>query len=112
MAVFINDDENAAEFVEKLRNNEYLENYDVDDCTDNKQGRGDSIRVFHLSKVKGLEFEAAFFHNIDSLKMADKGLLRRHLYVGISRAVSHLGATFSNADSELLKYFETGEGNW
>ena len=112
VAVFINDDENAAEFVEKLRNNEYLENYDVDDCTDNKQGRGDSIRVFHLSKVKGLEFEAAFFHNIDSLKMADKGLLRRHLYVGISRAVSHLGATFSNADSELLKYFETGEGNW
>lgn len=112
VAVFINEDEDVSAFVEALRNNERLENYDIDDCTNNKQGRPDTVRVFHLSKVKGLEFEAAFFHNIDSVKMADEGLLRRHLYVGISRAVSHLGATFSSPDSKLLKYFETGEGNW
>lgn len=112
VAVFINEDEDASAFVEALRNSEWLENYDIEDCTNNKQGRPDTVRVFHLSKVKGLEFEAAFFHNIDGIQMTDEKLLRRHLYVGISRAVSHLGATFSNSGSDLLKYFKTGEGDW
>lgn len=112
IAVFINENEDSKKFVDALQDTEWLENYIVDDCTNDKHGRADRIRVFHLSKVKGLEFEAAFFHNIDSFEMSDESLLRRYLYVGISRAVSHMGATFSSYASPMIKYFETGKGNW
>ncbi len=109
IAIFINDDEDVEAFMQKVHDNENLDKYSIEDCTHGNQGREDSIRVFHLSTVKGMEFEAVFFHNIDSAKIEDQSLLRRYLYVGISRAVSHLGATFSSSTSNVLKYFVTGE---
>ncbi len=109
IAIFINDDEDVDAFMARVRENNKLDKYIVDDCTHGYQGREDSIRVFRLSAVKGMEFEAAFFHNIDCARIEDPSLLRRYLYVGISRAVSHLGATFSHSDSDVLKYFVTGK---
>lgn len=111
IAIFINDDEDVDAFLSRIRENEKWDKYIVEDCTHGNQGRDDSIRVFHLSTVKGMEFEAAFFHNIDNAKIEDKNLLRRYLYVGISRAVSHLGATFTSDGSDVLKYFELNK-NW
>ena len=109
IAIFINEGEDATEFVRRLQDIEIMDRYIIENCTDGKQGREDSIRVFYLSKVKGMEFEAAYFHNIDCAKIENAELLRRYLYVGISRAVSHLGATFMSADSDVLKYFEVNQ---
>lgn len=114
IAIFVNDDEDVEAFVERLRNNDAMidGNYPIENRTAGYQGREDEIRVFRLSEVKGMEFEIAFFHNIDNSKIANQSLLRRYLYVGISRAVSHLGATFNNHDSEVLKYFDSIHNSW
>ena len=58
-----------------------------------------------------MEFEVAFFYDLDeALKGDDKQLMKRHLYVGISRATSHLYAIFDKEDGneELLDYFSDG----
>lgn len=40
-------------------------------------------------------------------------LMRRYLYVGISRATSHLAATMKpNASSDIIKYFDTENDSW
>lgn len=106
IAIFLNENEKCDEFLEKIREHDNMAKFFIEDCTHGNQGREDSIRIFHLSSVKGMEFEAAFFHNIDSSNIENDQLLRRYLYVGISRAVSHLGATFKTKHSEILKYFE------
>lgn len=111
IAIFINEEEDVDEFLNLLRDNELMTPFFIEDCTHGNQGREDSIRVFHLSTVKGMEFEAVFFHNIDCAKIEDCNLLSRYIYVGISRAVSHLGATFISADNNVIKYFEIGK-NW
>ncbi|MDD6006200.1 MAG: ATP-binding domain-containing protein [Bacteroidales bacterium] len=109
IAIFLNENEDVNAFISRLKENDCMDAFDIDDCTHGSQGRDDSIRVFYLSKVKGMEFEAAFFHNIDSSHIENEELRRRYLYVGISRAISHLGATFSSAKSDVLKYFETDQ---
>ena len=46
-----------------------------------------------------------FFHNIDDASL-DSDLVKRYLYVGVSRASFFLGATFKNETPELGKYFK------
>lgn len=72
------------------------------------------IRVFRLSEVKGMEFEAAFFYDIDdAISSHDDQLMRRYLYVGISRATSHLAATMrTDSVNAIEKYFETENATW
>ena len=62
-----------------------------------------------------MEFEVAFFHNIDTaIEGSDTKLMRRHLYVGISRASSFLAATFNKEEGneDVLKYFSKDKTNW
>jgi DNA helicase IV len=58
--------------------------------------------------VKGMEFDVVFFHNIDNTDLSED-LVKRYLYVGVSRASFYLGATFNNDCPELTKYFKMGE---
>lgn len=65
------------------------------------------IRIFPISEVKGMEFEVAFFYDIDDLDSTS--IVNRYLYVGISRAAMYLAVT-SNGRSRrisdlLTKYF-------
>ena len=82
----------------------------VDSCfstTDNK------IIVYPLSLVKGLEFEVAFFYDLDSIKSTE--MQQRYLYVGLSRATFYLGATSSSHwNDDLSNDFKTDiqEANW
>jgi len=74
-------------FVKACRNGEVL-------------GDKDTVRIFSIDKIKGLEFEAVFFHNIDTIqnqKLSDE-LLLKYLYVGLSRATFYLGLTTLNED--------------
>ena len=93
------------EFVEELQ--EYIA---VDSCFDKTVSK---IIVYPLSLVKGLEFEAAFFYDLDTIK--DSVMQQRYLYVGLSRATFYLGATSSNSwNDELSRDFETDiqKANW
>ena len=93
------------EFVEELQ--DYIA---VDSCFDKTVSK---IIVYPLSLVKGLEFEAAFFYDLDSIK--DSVMQQRYLYVGLSRATFYLGATSSNSwNDDLSRDFETDiqKANW
>jgi hypothetical protein len=62
-----------------------------------------------------MEFEVAFFYNLDeALQGNTTGLMKKYLYVGLSRATTHLAATFCNPDDarDVLSYFETQDNNW
>ena len=69
------------------------------------------LRIFPINEVKGMEFEAVFFYDIDDIDSTS--LVNKYLYVGISRAAFYLAVT-SNGQSrrvgELLsQYFEKGQ---
>lgn len=113
VAIFVGDEVNISEFVERL--NDTLNGIDVVDCSGDKQlQNNEMVRVFRLSEVKGMEFEAAFFYDIDkALASHDEQLMRRYLYVGISRATSHLAATMSTeSNQDIIKYFDTDSNSW
>lgn len=98
------------DFVDSI--NEHLSEIGgVESCySANKDAR---IVVYPISLVKGLEFEAAFFFNLDQLKNAK--LMEQYLYVGLSRATFYMAATTTTDwDAPLAKDFTTDEAtsNW
>ena len=82
IAVFVADKQDAADLEALLKDDGRLENngIDVKDCSsgDNLSAQ-DMLRIFPLNKVKGMEFEVVFFHNIDKVKASK--LISRYLYV-------------------------------
>ena len=52
-----------------------------------------------------MEFDVVFFHNIDN-SSADTEILKRYIYVGVSRAAFFLGITLSDENKDISKYFE------
>lgn len=56
-------------------------------------GDNNDVRVFDVRHIKGLEFEAVFFVNIDLLAIDTPELFDRYLYVGATRAATYLGIT-------------------
>lgn len=116
VAIFVGEDEDIDDFIEQINDLDILNSIDVADCSGGKMiGRKDTVRVFRLSEVKGMEFEVVFFHNIDKvIQVGDFNLMRRYLYVGISRATSHLAATFCSekGNENVLKYFDRTIDNW
>lgn len=115
IAIFVGDEVNIAEFIERINDLDLLNGIEIVDCSGDKQLQNkEMIRVFRLSEVKGMEFEAAFFYDIDeALSSHNEQLMRRYLYVGISRATSHLAATLKNGnDSKIVKYFDSESDSW
>lgn len=53
------------------------------------------MRVFSIEHIKGLEFEAVFFADVDRLAEAQPELFDRYIYVGATRAATFLGLTCS-----------------
>lgn len=92
-------------FVKACRNGEVL-------------GDKDTVRIFSIDKIKGLEFEAVFFHNIDTIQNQNLSddLLLKYLYVGLSRATFYLGLTLNKnlkSDLEFLqKNFDKSGKTW
>ena len=116
IAVFVADKQDAAELEMLLKDDGRLENngIDVKDCSsgDNLSAQ-DVLRIFPLDKVKGMEFEVVFFHNIDRVKASK--LISRYLYVGLSRATFFMGVTTTSTDidilPEIIDEFDT-TGTW
>jgi hypothetical protein len=81
-------------------------------------GDKNTVRIFSIDKIKGLEFEAVFFHNLDDLQKQNisSDLLLKYLYVGLSRATFYLALTLSEEWSDdlnfILKYFDRSGRTW
>lgn len=115
IAIFVGDHVDIADFIERINDIGILSEFDVVDCSGDRQLQNkEVIRVFRLSEVKGMEFEAAFFYDIDdAIASHEESLMRRHLYVGISRATSHLAATMnSDENKSIIQYFDTESEGW
>ena len=69
------------------------------------QALGDNIdvRCFDVQHIKGLEFEAVFFLDVDELFSHYPSLALRYLYVGITRAATFLGLSFRSSVPEQLE---------
>ncbi|PDT12932.1 ATP-binding domain-containing protein [Rhizobium sp. M1] len=71
-------------------------NYSAEACKDGKSiGSEKTVRVFDIQHIKGLEFQAAFFMDMDSLIQKKPGLFNKYLYVGATRAATYFGLTFT-----------------
>lgn len=108
IAIFLNDKNAIPAFVEALKDTDFI--YDtnidvVDGSAGNVLASSNQIRVYPIDVVKGMEFDVVFFHNIDSTHN-DSDLIKRYIYVGVSRAAFFLGITLSHEDTEICKYFE------
>lgn len=61
-------------------------------------GERSEVRVFDVQHIKGLEFEAVFFVDVDDLEGRRPDLFERYLYVGATRAATYLGLTCRGAE--------------
>jgi DNA helicase IV len=59
------------------------------------KGQESDVRIFEIEHIKGLEFEAVFFMDVDELRQNQPELFERYIYVGATRAATFLGLTCS-----------------
>ena len=115
-AIFLNDHEQEFKFSQDLGARKFFKETGIKVVVGNEGenlAKENLVRVFSIDKVKGMEFDAVFFHNIDETPYTGD-LIKRFIYVGVSRAAFFLGITMSEKNKEneeLLKYFDT-KANW
>jgi hypothetical protein len=72
-------------------------------------GNPSRVRVFPVTAIKGLEFEAVFYVDLDIMARLQPDLIDKYMYVGLSRARSFLGVTcrqvFPDELSEIVEHF-------
>lgn len=113
IAIFTKDKETGERLKEALDDCDELANagMKVRVCSEEALADPTIIRIFPIEEVKGMEFEVAFFYDIDDLDSTS--IVNRYLYVGISRAAMYLAVTSTGRSrkiSDLLeKYFVKGQ---
>lgn len=104
IAIFVNTIQEAHDLHEKLKAEEMLEEAGIDviNCTANDElVAPDSVRIFLLDRVKGMEFEVVFFYNID--EVAKNSLIDQYIYVGLSRATFYMAVASNEIDNPQLE---------
>lgn len=116
IAIMVGDSVDISELCNAMYEEDLLNGIDICDCSGYKNHDSvNAVRIFPLSEVKGMEFEVAFFYDIDeALAGQSLEMMRRYLYVGISRATTHLAATFTKKEGneDIIKYFDANKHNW
>tara|TARA_B110000114_G_scaffold182990_1_gene223371 strand:+ start:134 stop:3124 length:2991 start_codon:yes stop_codon:yes gene_type:complete len=120
IAIFLPDENNIEEFTKELGDMDELADIGIKVKASNKgQVLGDTntVRVFSIKYIKGMEFEAAFFHNIHKINdnSATEEMVLKNLYVGLSRASFYMAVTSSlgqKGTKFLEDIFETKQLTW
>ena len=107
IAIFVNDKGYIPRFIEGMQNTEFLltNNIQILDGTAEKNISENHICIYPIDQVKGMEFDVVFFHNIDN-SSSDPDIVKRYIYVGVSRAAFFLGITMSEQQEEISRYFK------
>ena len=96
IAVLINDKSGLEPLAEALDEALRENNIRAVACPDGRViGRDNDVRIFEVEHIKGLEFEAVFFVDVDLLQQQQSELFDKYLYVGATRAATYLGMTTS-----------------
>lgn len=109
IAIFLPEENQLEEFANKLGSLDTLADIGilVKACRNGEVlGDKNTVRVFSIKVIKGLEFESVFFHNINDLQKQklDNDLFLKYLYVGLSRATFYLALTLSNELSNDISF--------
>ena len=96
IAVFVPEKNDVSRFADLLAGTEKIQNNSlrIEACPEGNAIAADiKVGVYSVDKIKGLEFEAVFFTNIDDVieKHGDK--YAQYLYVGATRAIQFFGLT-------------------
>lgn len=91
VAVLVNRAEDVEPMAEQLTKHLESINLRAVACDERSLGEGTDVRVFEIRHIKGLEFEAVFFVDVDRLAELKPDLFDRYLYVGATRAATYLG---------------------
>jgi DNA helicase IV len=116
IAIFLPDENQLEQFAIKLGNLDTLADVGilVKACRNGEiLGDPNTVRVFSIKVIKGLEFESVFFHNIDNIEkqFLEDELILKYLYVGLSRATFYLGLTLSHELSNDISFIENSFDN-
>ena len=105
IAIFVTDKGYIPRFMERLQDTVFFKTKKIKvlDGTDKETVSDKHICVYPINIVKGMEFDVVFFHNIDKFNNDD--ILKRYIYVGVSRAAFFLGVTMVQEKEEISKYF-------
>lgn len=116
IAIFVNNTKEAQDLYDALKAEEILDEAGIDviNCTANDElVAPDSVRIFLLERVKGMEFEVVFFYNID--EVSKQKLIDQYLYVGLSRATFYMAVASNEIKNpqlvELSERFNK-KGKW
>ena len=109
IAIFLPNESLLENFASKLGNEDLLADVGilVKACRNGEVlGDKNTVRVFAIDKIKGLEFEAVFFFDIDDLANSKlpSELILKYLYVGLSRATFYLGIVLKTSFKDELKF--------
>jgi hypothetical protein len=93
IAILVNDERRLDEIADALnRRLEARQNVRCVACPKGQvRGQDNDVRVFDVQHIKGLEFEAVFFVDVDRLAEDQEELFYKYLYVGATRAATYLG---------------------
>ncbi len=111
VAVFVPDEDKVEIVAAEIRAALAETNIDVEACVKGQVlGQAGRVRVFAVEHIKGLEFEAAFFHSLQALCQDEPELLNKFLYVGATRAATFLGLSCTGEPPRVLAAAVEGLG--
>jgi DNA polymerase III delta prime subunit len=94
IAIFVPSEAQVQPVAQALNRALEEQNFRVVPCPNGQVvGHQTEIRVFDVQHIKGLEFEAVFFVDLDTLADDRADLFPGYLYVGSTRAATYLGVT-------------------
>lgn len=104
IAIFVPSETQVQPLAQALNNALQEQNIRVVPCPNGQVvGHQNEVRVFDVQHIKGLEFEAVFFVDLDQLAEQTADLFPSYLYVGSTRAATYLGITCSTSLPLLLR---------
>lgn len=98
IAILVDDDNRATELARKLTPELELINLKAVACLGGEAlGNGNDVRIYDKQYIKGLEFEAVFLLDVDTLEINRPDLFMKYLYVAASRARTFFGIASTNS---------------
>lgn len=107
IAIFVPTNELVLSFAKDLKNCDMLADFGIDVQGVTEEGglmQKGKVGIFNIQNIKGLEFEAVFFIDIDQIEDSNPELLQKYVYVGLSRAAYYLYLTYQTKLPEGLDF--------
>jgi len=112
IAIFSASEEIGARLSSGLKNCDMLADAGIDIQSISQDGgltQKGKVGVFNIENIKGLEFEAVFFVDIDKIENANTELLQKYIYVGLSRAAYYLYISYRDKLPDGLDFLSSFE---